>query len=78
VSHSFPRPSEPFLHVERVPVAGACPECGATALARYPVMSEGGWWDVVKCQTCLFSVEREPGPLFGVYTPLGLRVTGGP
>jgi hypothetical protein len=29
------------------------------------VLSEGGWWDVVKCQRCLCSVERNPGPLLG-------------
>jgi hypothetical protein len=29
------------------------------------VLSEGGWWNVVKCQDCLCSVERERGPLLG-------------
>jgi hypothetical protein len=77
MSHSFPRPSDPFLSVERAPVAGACPECGAADLAEYRVLSEGGWWDVRKCQICLASVSREPGPLFGVYVPLGLQVTKG-
>jgi len=77
MSHSFPRPSEPFLSVERTPVEGACPECGAADLAEYRVLSEGGWWDVRKCQSCLASVSREPGPLFGVYVPLGLQVTKG-
>jgi hypothetical protein len=61
------------VSVERRPVEGACPECGASALASYPVLSENGWWDVVKCQECLASVTREPGPLFGVYVPLGYR-----
>lgn len=75
MSHSFPRPSEPFLSVERIRVEGACPECGADDLAEYRVLSEGGWWDVRKCQSCLASVSREPGPLFGVYVPLGLQVT---
>ena len=76
MSHTFPRPSEPFLSVDRTPVEGSCPECGAAELAAYPVMSEGGWWDVVKCQACLASVSREPGPLFGAYEPLGSRITG--
>ena len=75
--HSFPRPTEPHLHVERRRVEGACPECGAEKLAEYRVLSEGGWWDVRKCQSCLASVSREPGPLFGVYVPLGLQVTKG-
>jgi hypothetical protein len=43
---------------ERSPVSGSCPECGAAALARYPVVSEGGWFEVVKCQECLASVAR--------------------
>lgn len=61
----YPRPEELTLSVERESVDGECPECGASALAKYPVMSEGGWYDVVKCQECLFSVERERGPLLG-------------
>jgi hypothetical protein len=56
-------------------VEGTCPECGANDLAEYPVLSEGGWWDVRKCQSCLASVSREPGPLFGVYVPLALQKT---
>lgn len=61
----FVRPSADFLHTERVPTAGACPECGAERLARYPVLSEGGWWDVVKCQECLTRVEAERGGPIG-------------
>ena len=76
MSHTFPRPSEPFLSVERTPVEGTCPECASANLAAYPVISEGGWWDVVKCQSCLASVARDPGPLFGVYTPLGIKIDG--
>ena len=34
-------------------------------LAAYRVLSEGGWWDVVKCRSCLASVERRRGPLLG-------------
>jgi hypothetical protein len=73
--HSFPRPTETHLHVERRPVEGVCPECGAAELAEYRVLSEGGWWDVRKCQRCLASVSRERGPLFGSYVPLGLEIT---
>jgi hypothetical protein len=72
--HSFPRPGEPYLSVERRPASGTCPECGAAELAEYSVLSEGGRWDVRKCQRCLASVSRERGPLFGSYVPLGLEV----
>ena len=74
--HSFPRPTERHLAAERRRVEGACPECGAQELAEYRVLSEGGWWDVRKCQRCLCSVSRERGPLFGSYVPLGLEITG--
>ena len=73
--HSFPRPESPHLSVERTPAEGACPVCGADALADYRVLSEGGWWDVRKCTSCLHSVSRTPGPLLGSYVPLGLRIT---
>ncbi|MBZ5790574.1 hypothetical protein K8353_10670 [Burkholderia contaminans] len=53
------------LHLERTPVDGACPACGATMLARYPVHSEGGWFDVIKCQACLHSIRREPASRLG-------------
>ena len=47
---TYPRPAEPYVDVPREPVEGSCPECGSSELRRYPVLSEGGWWDVVKCQ----------------------------
>jgi hypothetical protein len=50
---------------ERTPVDGPCQRCGATVLERYPVLSEGGWFQVVKCQQCLHSVSREPWDLLG-------------
>lgn len=53
------------LYQEREQVDGSCPRCGAEDLRRYPVNSEGGWFDVVKCQSCLASVERVPGPRLG-------------
>ena len=49
------------LWLEREPVDGVCPECASTNVARYPVNSEGGWWDVIKCQSCLADVRRERG-----------------
>lgn len=75
--HAFPRPDSLHLSAERRAVGGSCPECGADALAEYRVLSEGGWWDVCKCQRCLASVRRDPGPLYGVYVPLGLSVPAG-
>jgi hypothetical protein len=69
--HNFPRPTTATVFAARTPVAGTCPECGAQALASYRVMSEGGWWRVVKCCQCLHSLSREPGPLLGAFVPLG-------
>ena len=62
---SYPRPETPRVAVEKRDVDGTCPECGSDGLKAYPVLSEGGWWDVVKCQRCLCSVSRETGPLLG-------------
>ena len=70
MAHAFARPEERFLHVERESVDGTCPECGSEDLKRYPVLSEGGWWNVVKCQSCLGSVERERGGRMGSITLL--------
>ena len=53
------------LRIEREPVDGECPMCHAASLAAYPVNSEGGWFDAVKCQACLFSVRRARGPRLG-------------
>jgi predicted RNA-binding Zn-ribbon protein involved in translation (DUF1610 family) len=47
------------VSVEKVAVEGSCPECGKEALKRYPILGEGGWFDVVKCQDCLCSVSRD-------------------
>ena len=56
---SFPRPLDPAPVQARETVAGHCGECGAEALMRYPVLSERGWFIVVKCQQCLHSASRE-------------------
>jgi len=50
---------ESELEPVKVPVEGACPECGAEELRRYPVLAADGWFEVVKCQRCLASVSRE-------------------
>jgi len=73
----YPRPAEPVLSVVREPVDGACPDCGAGTLQRYPVLSEGGWWDVVKCARCLHSVSRERGPRLGGIELLSDGLLGG-
>lgn len=64
---SFPRPKAPPVQA-REPVAGACPECGEEALMSYPVLSERGWFNVVKCQHCLASVSREKSTRLGTVT----------
>lgn len=61
----YPRPEQRELHVERVAVEGTCPSCAEARLARYPVLSEGGWFEAVKCQRCLTSVRRERAPRLG-------------
>jgi hypothetical protein len=67
---NFPRPDTPTVTAPREQVSGTCPHCNSTTLQRYRVMSEGGWWMVLKCQGCLRSLEREPGPLLGPLVPL--------
>ncbi|MEM7543105.1 MAG: hypothetical protein AAF384_16195 [Pseudomonadota bacterium] len=54
----FSRPAQAPVQ-EREPVDGRCIECNAEALMRYPALSEGGWYVVVKCQECLYSQSRE-------------------
>jgi hypothetical protein len=71
---SFPRPDELTLATTRVPVEGVCANCGSRSLASYPVISDGGWWNVVKCTECLESVSRDRGPRLGVYTPQGADI----
>jgi hypothetical protein len=46
--------------VTKEPVEGTCPECDAAQLARYPVLSTGGWFMAVKCGRCLTTIERTP------------------
>lgn len=63
----------PGLSVHRERVEGSCSSCGEAELAAYPVLSEGGWHRVVKCQHCLTSVSREPWTLLG---PVSLTSEG--
>ncbi|GLI26520.1 hypothetical protein ARHIZOSPH14_07620 [Agromyces rhizosphaerae] len=75
--HTFPRPANERLHVDRVPLGRTCPECGGADVRTYRVLSEGGWWQAVKCQDCLASLEREPSPALGSFVPLGTTVQTG-
>ncbi|MFD4252421.1 hypothetical protein ACFWQL_22025 [Amycolatopsis thermoflava] len=59
--------------VPREEVAGTCPRCGSATLRAYPVLSEGGWFQTVKCQDCLASASRTPWTLLG---PVQLTSTG--
>ena len=70
MAYSFRRPDEPHVTVEREPVAGSCPECGGNDLRRYPVINERGWEMVVKCQDCLFAVERARWNRLGPIVPI--------
>jgi hypothetical protein len=72
--HTFTRPSEKLVYAKREAVGGTCPECDGQALAAYRVLSDGGWWDVVKCGDCLASVERNPAPPFGSFVHLSSAV----
>jgi vanillate/4-hydroxybenzoate decarboxylase subunit D len=67
---SFPRPTETHPVQTREPIAGGCDACGTEALMRYPVLSEGGWYMVVKCQHCLHSQTREKWTRLGYVTLL--------
>lgn len=67
---SFPRPADPAPVQAREPVAGRCDACGAEALMRYPLLSEGGWYLVTKCQQCLGSNAREKWHRLGHVTLL--------
>ena len=53
------------MSVEFDRAIGQCPHCEADELARYEVLSEGGWFNVLKCRNCLVSLERAPGGLYG-------------
>jgi len=59
----FPRPTERYVSVERVPVEATCPACGGSNVARYPVANHIGPRMVTKCQDCFeaLAVDR-PAP----------------
>ena len=66
----------PGIDASREPVYGSCPNCGESGLARYQVLAEGGWFEVVKCQSCLHTVERSRlDPLVLVKAPAGVLMS---
>ncbi|ODU07607.1 MAG: hypothetical protein ABS81_00415 [Pseudonocardia sp. SCN 72-86] len=56
-----------------VDLAADFPGSTVADFRRYPVLSEGGWFLVVKHQPTLRSVSREPWTLLG---PIALTSTG--
>lgn len=72
--HTFPRPTEDRLFVDRERMSARCDACSGDDVRAYRVLSEGGWWQVVKCQTCLHSLDRTPASPLGSYVPLGTTV----
>ena len=56
---NFPRPTEERLYEKKEKIDATCPECGKRDIAAYKVLTDGGWFDVVKCQDCLYSLKRE-------------------
>ena len=55
----FPRPTEERLFEKKEKVDQHCSECGSHNMAAYRVLTDGGWWDVVKCQDCLYAPDRK-------------------
>lgn len=63
---TYTRPTEKFIFIKKEDVAAQCPQCKSTNIKKYPVFANSGWYQVVKCQDCLYSLEREKGPRYGV------------
>jgi hypothetical protein len=57
--NKFPRPTEERIFEKKEKVDRVCPECRSHDVEAYPVLTDGGWWDVVKCQDCLYSLDRK-------------------
>lgn len=58
----------PTVSVDKVDVGGECTSCGAQDLKAYPVLREGGWYEVVKCQSCLETMEAKEWNRLGSVT----------
>ncbi|MEA2216246.1 MAG: hypothetical protein QOK19_1807 [Solirubrobacteraceae bacterium] len=48
----FPRPTEQYLKVARVPVEEKCPRCSSSDVARYPIANHIGPKMITRCQSC--------------------------
>lgn len=57
--NKFPRPAGERLFEKKEKVNQRCSECGSHNIASYKVLTDGGWWDVVKCQDCLYALDRK-------------------
>ncbi len=55
----FPQPTELFIDEVIEPVDQICERCATRSLARYRVVDYRGWLRVVKCRSCLHTVEAE-------------------
>jgi rubredoxin len=55
----YPRPTEQYLFVQRLPVEGVCPKCGSNDIKRYPVSCAKGFKIATKCQACLYHLALE-------------------
>lgn len=60
--NAYPRPEAKEVYLQKRKVEGVCPQCMGHNVMAYPVVTDGGWWDVVKCQDCLHSLERKKSP----------------
>lgn len=65
----YSRPTEQYLHVERIPVEGTCEECGAEDLRRYPAFTQRGPKFVTKCQSCFALVAEEEPEIDAMHPP---------
>ncbi|UXA16563.1 hypothetical protein [Mycobacterium sp. SMC-4] len=55
----FPQPTELFISEVTEDVEISCERCGAARLARYRVVDYRGWLRVLKCRSCLYTVEAQ-------------------
>ncbi|MDV6247192.1 hypothetical protein [Rhodococcus opacus] len=73
----YPRPAQHVVPSPKEPVDAACPACASQDVKRYPVQSEGGWFEVVRCQSCLHQLERVKWRLYGPIEFLSDQIESG-